>query len=148
WCWAGENEPAIAVSARDLHDRGLGIFGVEVAGIAVLQRHRLDPAVEMIGPAVIAALEFGRVALVVGDDERSAVGALIVNDADVALGVAHQHHRLAPDKCAKVVAGIFDLALVPDIDPGDAEYPFQLELENGRIGVDLPMHTAGLKEPR
>ena len=76
------------------------------------------------------------------------MGALIVDDADFALGVAHQHDRLAADKAAEIVAGIFHLAFVADIDPGDAEDALHLELEDGRIGVDLPMHPAGLNEAR
>ena len=55
----------------------------------------------MIGPAVIAALEFVGIALVIGDDERAAMGALIVDDADFAIGVAHQHDRLPADEGAK-----------------------------------------------
>ena len=114
----------------------------------MLQRHRLEPAIEMIGPAVIAALEFLGVALVIGNDQRAAMGALIVNDADLAFGVAHQHDRLAADEGAEIVAGVFHLAFVADIDPGSAENALQLELENRRIGVDLPVHAAGLHEFR
>ncbi len=74
------------------------------------------------------------------------MGALIVDDADRALGVAHQHDRLAADEAAEIVAGFFHLAFVADINPGDAENALHFELENGRIGVDLPMHAAGLNE--
>ena len=76
------------------------------------------------------------------------MGALIVDDADGAVGVAHHHHRLAADEGAEIVAGIFHLAFVADIDPGDAEDALQLELEDRRIGVDLPVHAAGLDERR
>ena len=76
------------------------------------------------------------------------MGALIVNDTNGAVGVAHQHDRLAADEGAEIVAGIFHLAFVADIDPGDAENPLQLELEDRRIGVDLPVHAAGLDERR
>ena len=80
--FAGEDEAAIALHPRHLHHRGLRIVRIEIARIAVLQRHRLEPAVEMIGPAVIAALEFVGVALVVRDHHRAAMGALVVDDAD------------------------------------------------------------------
>ena len=76
------------------------------------------------------------------------MGALVVDDADFAVGVAHQHHRLAADEAAEIIAGIFHLAFMADINPGDAEDAFQLELEDGRIGVDLPVHAAGLNEAR
>ncbi len=98
----------------------------------MLQRHCLEPAVEMIGPAVIAALEFVGVALVVGDHERAAMGALIMNDADLAVGVAHQHDGLAADEAAEIVAGILHLAFVADIDPGGAENALQFQFEDGR----------------
>ena len=74
------------------------------------------------------------------------MGALVMDDADVAFGVAHQHDRLAADEGAEIIAGIFHLAFVADIDPGGAEDALQLKLENRRIGVELPMHAARLKE--
>src|SRR5262249_56417464 len=39
--------------------------------------------------------------------------------------------------------GVFDLALVPDIDPGGAEDAFHLQLEDGGIGVELAVHATG-----
>ena len=74
--FAGEDEAAIALHPRHRRHRGLRILRIEIARIAVLQRHRLEPAVEMIGPAVIAALEFGRVALVVRDHHASRDGRI------------------------------------------------------------------------
>ena len=50
------------------------------------------------------------------------MGALIVDDADLAFGVAHQHDRLAADESAEIVAGVLHLAFVADINPGSAEY--------------------------
>src|SRR5579872_1553270 len=144
----GEYEAAIALYPWHLHHRGLRIFGIEVARIAMLQRHGLQAAIEMIGPAVIAALKFAGVAFIRGDDQRSPMGALIVDDVNGAVGVAHQHDRLAADEASIIVAGIFDLAFVADIDPGDPENAFQLQLEDDRIGVNLPMNTAGLNKPR
>jgi hypothetical protein len=76
------------------------------------------------------------------------MGALVMNDADFASGIAHQDHGLAADEAAEIVAGNLYLALVTDINPGDAEDALKLKLEYGRIGVDLPVHTAGLNEAR
>src|SRR6266581_5108324 len=98
----------------------------------------------MIGPAVIAALEFAGIALVVGDHERAAMRALVMNDPDFALGIAHQHDRLAADKSADVVAGIFHLAFMADVNPSRPEYPLHFEFEDRRIGVEPAMHPAGL----
>ena len=76
------------------------------------------------------------------------MGALIVNDANDAAGVAHQHHRLAADEGAEIIAGVFHLAFMADIDPGDAENAFELQFEDCRIGINLPVHAAGLDERR
>ena len=139
---ACEDKAAITFDSRYGHHGGLRITGVEVLRIAVLQRHCFEPAVEMIGPAVVAALEFAGIAAVVGDYERSAMGALIVDNADFAFGVAHQYDRFPADEGTKIIAGVFYLAFVTDIDPGDAKYPLQLEFEDRRVGIDLPMHPA------
>ena len=76
------------------------------------------------------------------------MGALIVNDANDAAGVAHQHHRFAADEAAEIIAGIFHLAFVADVNPGDAENAFQLALEDRRVGINLPVHAAGLEQCR
>jgi hypothetical protein len=87
--FTGKHKAAVTLHARQVQHRSLGILGIEIARIAVLQRHRLEPAVEMIGPAVIAALEFARPASAVGNDQTAAMGALVVDDANLAPGVAH-----------------------------------------------------------
>jgi hypothetical protein len=76
------------------------------------------------------------------------MGALIVNDTDHAVSVAHQHDRLPPDEGAEIVAWIFNLAFVADINPRVPENPFHLEVEDGRIGVDLPVHATRLNVGR
>ena len=53
-----ENKAAIARHARHMQHRHGRAFRIEARRIAVLQRHSFQAAVEMIGPAVIAALEF------------------------------------------------------------------------------------------
>src|SRR6476620_6687509 len=99
----------------------------------------------MIGPAVVATGEFAGVARVVGDHHRTAMRALIMDDANGALGIAHQNNRLAADEGAEIIAGIFHLAFVADVNPGGPENALELKLENFRIGVDLPAHAARLK---
>ena len=106
----------------------------------MVERHRLELAVEVIGPAVIAAGELRRVALLGRHHHGAAVGALVVHHVQRAVVVAHHHHRLAADLGREIVAGIFHLALVADIDPGRAEQALHLQLEDRRIGVDLPVH--------
>src|SRR6516164_8340715 len=143
---AGKHETAIAFHPSGGNHRRLRVVRIEVARIAVLQRHRLEPAVEMIGPAVIATLKFVGIAFVVGNDQRTAVSALIVDDANFAFGIANENHGLAADEGAYIVAGLAHLALVADIDPGPAEYPFHLRFEDCRIGIESAVYTAGLHQ--
>jgi len=72
------------------------------------------------------------------------VRALIVDDTDLALGITHQHDRLAADEGAKIVATVFHLAFVTDINPGSAEYPLQLEFKDRRIGIKTAMNPSRL----
>src|SRR5215470_19759487 len=57
--------------------------------------------------------------------------------------LVHQNDRLASHARGEIVAGLFDLALVPDIEPGGAEDAFHLELEDGGIGVEPTVHATG-----
>src|SRR6195256_5147597 len=56
---------------------------------------RLLLAKKMIGPAVIAAREFAGIALFVGGHHRTPMRALIMDDVDFSLSIAHQHDRLS-----------------------------------------------------
>jgi hypothetical protein len=116
----------------------------EVAGVAMLQWHRLQPAVQMIGPAVITTLKFVGIAFVVGDDQRTAMRALIMDDANFAFGIPNENHGLAADEGPYIVAGLAHLALVADVNPGAAEDPFHLRFKDCRIGIKPAMHAAGL----
>src|ERR1700746_1564203 len=120
-CLAGEYETTVAFHSRGRDHGRLRIVRIEIARIAVLQWDRLEPAVEMIGPAVITTLKFVGVTLVVGDDQRTTMRALIMDDANFALGIANKNHGLAADESPRVVAGIANLALVADVNPRDAE---------------------------
>ena len=71
------------------------------------------------------------------------MGALIVDDAHGTVHVAHHDHRLAAHMGGEIVAGLPDLALVPDIDPGGVEDALHLEVEDGRIGIEFPAHATG-----
>jgi len=145
---AGEDEAAIALHPRHRQHAEFGIFRIEALRVTVIERHCLDPAVEVVGPTVIAAGEFRRVALVGGHDHGAAVGALVVDHAHLSLVVAHQHDRLASHARGEIVAGLFDLALVPDVNPGGVEDALHLELEDGGIGVDATVHATGCDQAR
>src|SRR5260370_38500899 len=99
-------------------------------GIAMQQRRRLEPAVEVIGPAVIAAAELRRVPAIRRHHHGAAMGALVVQQLQLSVGVAYQQQRLAADPRGEEAAGILHLALVPDIEPARAEAALALELED------------------
>jgi hypothetical protein len=102
----------------------------------------------MVGPAVIAAGEFRRVALFGRHHQRAAVGALVADHPHLSVAVAHQHDRLAPHLGGEIVAGVFDLALVADIDPGGLEDPLHLQFEDGGIGIEPTVHATGPDQSR
>src|SRR5262249_2717445 len=88
------------------------------------------------------------VGVVGGHDHGAAVGALVVDYAHLSLVVTHQHDRLASHPRGEIVAGLFDLALVPDINPSGVEDAVHLELEDGGIGVEPTVHATGGDQAR
>jgi hypothetical protein len=70
--------------------------------------------------------------------------ALIMQNIDVSVGIAGHDQRLAADLGAEIIAGVFYLALVADVDPGDTEDVSHLEFENIGIGVQAAMNPGGL----
>jgi hypothetical protein len=108
----------------------------------VLERNSFQAAVEMIGPAVIAALKFVSPPLIERDHHGAAVGALVVQDMELFVGTADDDDRLAPDLRAKIIARLAHLAFVADIDPGPAENALELKLEDRRIVVKRTMHRS------
>ena len=114
----------------------------------MLQRDRFQSAVKMIGPSVIAALEFVRRALVGGHNHRSAMRALIVQHLQRPVCVTHHDDRLAADLRAEIIADVFDLALVADENPGGSEDPFELEPKYRRVGVDTAVNARRLHKVR
>ena len=140
---AGEDEAAIDRHARHRQHRKARIGGIEIAGIAVQERRRFEPAVGAVGPAVIAAAELARMTRLGGHHHGAAMGALVVQHADGAVVVPHHEERPEPDPRREEVARLRHLALVPDIDPGAAENALHLEREDLGIGVERAMHPAG-----
>jgi len=114
----------------------------------MLQRNRLQTPVQMVGPAVIAALKLVGSPLVEGDHHGAAVRALIVQDVQRPIGAAHDDDGFAPDLRAEIIARLPDLALVADVDPCGAEDALEFELENRRIVVEPAMHRGRLHQTR
>src|SRR5260370_38465037 len=86
--------------------------------------------VRAIAPAMVGAGEDRRVAFVVAAHLHPAMAARIEKDMDLADAVAAQEHRLLGHPRDDEVAGVGDLALMPDEEPGAGEDALQF------LGVD------------
>src|SRR3954447_22665162 len=95
------------------------------------ERHADQPSVSAETPAVIRAGEDGRIALVVAAHLHAAMPARIEKDVDHIGAVAAQDHRLLAHARDDIIAGVRDLALVTDKQPGAGEDLLLL------LGVDL-----------
>ena len=71
---------------------------------------------------------------------------LYVTTVFIASAVPHQNDRFAPQPGTEKIACIADLAFMADIKPALTEQPFHFDLEDGGIGIDPPMHPAGLHQ--
>src|SRR5579862_277698 len=72
--------------------------------------------------------------------------AAIHHDVDVAVLVTCQDGRLRSNGNSLVVAGLRNLALVPEKHPISFKDPLHLELEDCLIKVDAPMHPGILNQ--
>src|SRR6266700_298247 len=139
---AGKDKATIILDPRHMHHRQTRIGRVEPGPlVAVLERNRMQRAVGLIGPAVVAAAEELDVALAVADHLGAAMAAAIVEDVDGAVAVPAHHHRLPAERRRDVIARTCHLAVVADIDPGPTENPFHLELEELGVDVDIAVDT-------
>ena len=96
-------DPTAPLVDRDLRAaQTLEVFGIEVDPLG----HALHLAGEVVGPAVVRALELGGAApLPLGDERRTAVAAHVVERGEMALGLADDDDRLAVALEAQPVAG-------------------------------------------
>ena len=92
---------------------------------------------------MIAADEFACVAFIGRHHQSTAMGTLVMDHTHRSLRIAHQNDGFAPHAGREIVARIFDLAFVPDIEPSRAEDALHLQLEDTGIGVDPPVHATG-----
>src|SRR5712691_1213309 len=95
------------------------------------ERHADQLPVGAITPAMVGAGEDGGVALVVAAHLHPAMAARIEEDMHLAGAVAAQDDRLLAHPRGGEIAGVGDLALMPDEEPGPGEDPLLL------LGVDL-----------
>ncbi len=137
-----ENEPAIGRDAR----HGFQSGGQAALLIAGLERHGAQHARRVVAPAVIGAHEAFRIALALRAHHRSAVRAAIDQHRDLVIFFFYDNYGFPPHARGEVVAGVLDLALVAEHQPGAAEDARHLEREDFRVGVHAAVHAVGLHQ--
>src|SRR4029077_5867098 len=118
---------------------------VERLAIRIFARHRFEPAVGMVGPAVIHAVELPGIALALAADQGAAVAAAIDQRAHDTFAVAAEDDRPARHRASLEVAGIFDLRGVADIDPAAVEDGALFALEDVVGDEHLAVDEEGLR---
>src|ERR1700720_1457783 len=114
------------------------------------ERHADQPAVGAVAPAMIWAGEDGGVALVVTAYLHAAMAARVQEDVHLAGAVAAQDHRLLAHPRRGVIAGVRDLALMADKEPGAGKDPLLLLGVDRLVDEDLAADLPGLQidQPR
>jgi hypothetical protein len=77
---------------------------------------------------------------------HAAVAAAVHEHAHLPVVTAHHHHRLAADAGGAVIAGVRQLCLVADAQPGPVEDARHLLLEDGGVRVDGAVHALALHQ--
>jgi hypothetical protein len=110
----------VAAQLRDLDEPPLRAVELRVIRLAK-ERHPDQTAVGAVAPAVIGARKDGGIALIVAADLHAAVTAGIQEYMHLAAAVAAQDDRLLAHAGDHKIAGVRDLALVADKEPGARE---------------------------
>ena len=144
----GENEAAIDLGSRHFGKARAVLLRVPVRRIASRRRHGEQRAVQAVGPAVIGADELGDRSFRGATDGRSAMGAAVEQHLHAAVALTHHHDRLPAHMGGDEIAGPRDLAVMAEQEPGPAEDPRHLQIEECRIGIGVPVHPSGLHQVR
>ncbi len=143
---ACEHESAVDADARQAAHAEGGIGQVEILAVTARHRHRVEVAVGLECPAVIAAAEQLRVALGVVANDGAAMSAAVVDHVDLAVAVPRQHDRMLADPRGDEVAGLRHLAFVADIDPASTEDLVHLQVEHFRVEVERTVHPVAVDQ--
>jgi len=127
---ADEMQTAIAVDPR----RSLEAerTTVEAVGVGRLVRYPDQLAISVEGPAMVEALKRLTVPSILPADQRSAMGAGVKENANVAITSANEEDGTAGDGAPAVVARLLDLRLVANVQPAAIEDTLALEVEHIR----------------
>ena len=119
---------------------------VEIGRTPFRHRYGGEAAIRLVAPAVIATGQARGIPRAVIHHLGPAVGAPIKQHMRAAVPMAHHDDRLTPELGRDVIAGLRHLAGMAHEQPGTAEDAFHLQLEDIRVGVDVPMHPSRLDE--
>jgi len=139
---AAEHKAAMVAHVLD-GGHALAGFAVFQAGVfvALFQRDRQQAAVGLEGPGVIrAAEELARVAAGLACHHGAFVRAAVVQHANRLVAVAHHHHGLVAHSRGHVVAGIRNLAVVADEDPGVGIQALHFQVEQFLVDEEVLVH--------
>src|SRR5262245_44870358 len=143
---ARKDKAAVARDPRHAAHACFWVFGIEVRGIAVQERGSLQASIQMVGPAVVAAAKFRCVTFSGGNDERTAMGTLIMQQRNSSVRIANEKQRLSRNAGGKKIAGLGKLAHVSHAAPCRGDNFLKLELEYFRIRIKTAVHAAGLNK--
>ena len=135
----GEHEAAVILHMPHAGNALIGLALLKTGMlVALAQWDREQRTIGLERPGVIGATEeLAGVAAGVDGDARALVRAAIVEDVDLAVGVANHEHRLLADGGAEIVARVRHLAIVSDIDPGVGEQVLHLQVEDFLVDIDI-----------
>ena len=132
---AAKDKPLIGTEPGDGFERQTLRPPVEIVFIALAQRHRFQRAVGAVGPGVIGAFEVLGVARPLRTHFGAAMGAAIVKGVYFAVVVARDDDPVAAHAGGEEIAGLFQLAFMPQPQPDPPENAFLFFLEDSRVGV-------------
>ena len=140
---AREHEAPVLRDVRHgRHAARRGRFIEPAAGVAFAQGDGAHAAVEPVGPSVIRAAQdaAGTGPLRGRQQFRALVGTAVHQHAHLAVAPAHHDHGLTTHVRRVVIAGIRNLARMPDVDPGAVPQPLHLQVEHLGIAVHVAVH--------
>src|SRR5438477_4628903 len=144
WIPGGPDRPLVAGELRDLGQTPLRTIQGRVIRLAE-KWHTDETAIGAVAPAMIRAGKDRRVAFVITAHLHAAMSARIQKDMHLAGAVAAQDHRLLAHPRRRVIAGVRDLALMADEEPGAREDPLLLLGVDRLVDKDLAADLPGLR---
>jgi hypothetical protein len=136
-----EPEASILFEARHMHEAAAVVL--VAFGIGALLWNAAQAAVGAEHPAVIEALKYARFAGLLPADAAAAMGAEIVEDADLSTRVTVEDEVAAGDCAGDERARLSQFAVMAAVEPAALEDLLVLEVEHILIGEDAARNLEG-----